>query len=76
MIEEHRLIFRLNNSIIRSFPVSAGQTAKGLIKLLPPEILLILISTIIALILVFYTRRWVVLDPSAEEFADPDFVVS
>ena len=48
----------------------------GIIKLLPPEVLLLLISTLVALLLVFYTRKWIVLDPSAEEFADPDFVVS
>lgn len=76
MIDEHRLVFKLNNAIIANFPVTVGRTLKGIIKLLPPEVLLLLISTLIALILVFYTRRWVVLDPSAEEFADPDFVVS
>ena len=76
MIAEHRLVFKLNNAVIKAFPVTLGSTFKGFIKLLPPEVLLLLVSTIVALILVFYTRRWIVIDPAADEFADPDFVVS
>jgi hypothetical protein len=75
-VEEHRLVFQLNNSVIRTFPITVAATVFGCIKLLPMEVLLISISLIIASLLMWYTRDWVVLDPRAENFADPDFVAS
>ena len=73
-VEEHRLVFQLNNSIIRTFPISIGATVTGCFKLLPIEVVLIGFSTLIALIMVWYTRAWIVTAPGTEEFADPDFV--
>ena len=74
IIQEHRLVFKLNNSIIRSFPLSVSKGISGFIKLIPVEILLIVISLLIALVMVWYTRSWVVIDPDGDAFSDPDFV--
>ena len=74
IIQEHRLVFKLNNSIIRSFPLSVSKGISGFIKLVPVEILLIVISILIALVMVWYTRTWVVIDPDGNAFSDPDFV--
>lgn len=76
VVSEHRLVFKLNNSVIGSFPVTVQSTLKGFVKLLPPEVMLLLVSTIMALLLVWYTRGWLVIDPTTEDFADPDFVAS
>ena len=76
VIEEHRLVFQLNNNVIKSFPVSIGKGLAGVIKLIPVELLLILISIFIALFMMWYTRTWIQIDPDAEEFGDPDFVQS
>ena len=73
-VEEHRLVFQLNNSVIRSFPISVGATLTGCFKLLPVEVVLIGFSLLVALLMVWYTRDWVVTAPGTEEFADPDFV--
>jgi len=75
-VEEHRLVFQLNNAVIRTFPVSVWATLAGGVKLLPVEVLLIGISLIITSVLMWYTRDWVVIDPDTQEFADPDFVAS
>ena len=76
LIAEHKLVFQLNNAVIRSFPVSAQQAVGGVLKLLPPEVLLLILSAVIALVLVFFTRSWVMMEPDSDQFADPDFVMS
>lgn len=75
LIAEHRLVFKLNNNIIRSFPVSPQAAMVGFVKLLPPEVLLLSVSVLLALLLMLYTRTWVVLDPDAADFQDPDAVL-
>lgn len=76
LIDEHRLVFKLNNEVIRSFPVTTGMTLSGIIKLLPPEALLLIVSLLIALIMVAFTRTWVRATPDAQDFADPDAVLT
>ena len=75
LIAEHRLVFKLNNDIIRSFPVSPRGAVVGFVKLLPPEVMLLTVSILLALALMLYTRSWIVLDPDAVDFQDPDAVI-
>jgi hypothetical protein len=74
VVDEHRLVFKLNNDVIKTFPVTFSKSLSGILKLIPVEILLVLISIAAALIMMYFTRHWIVLDPDVDEFADPDFV--
>lgn len=74
VIEEHRLVFKLNNDVIRTFPVSVGKGISGVVKLIPVELQLLIISVLISLIVLWYTRHWISTEPEVEEFADTDFV--
>ena len=74
VIEEHRLVFNLNNAIIKSFPLTVSHTVRGVLRLLPPEVMLLIVSFAMAFCLMMYTRTWINIDPEAAEFADPDFV--
>ena len=74
VIDEHRLVFRLNNNVIRNFPLTFGKGLKGAVKLVPVEILLLVVSLLTSLIVLWYTRDRVVRDPDVEDFADPNYV--
>ena len=69
VIREHRLVFTLNNNVIRTFPVSVAKGISGVVKLIPVELLLIIVSAAISLLIMWYTKGWVNIDPEADDFA-------
>lgn len=58
MIAERERVFHMNNDIIRSFKLPRGAYVRTVFKLLPPEVSLLLIFVVLAVLSVWGSNRF------------------